>query len=88
MREDVEGGRTSVVPPVAGGRAMLEGLRRALLRFLADVKSGREEVFAPVYDHQSYDIVPGRQQAVDRPDILVVEAKNDELETMRSGDDR
>ena len=33
--------------------------RRALLRFLADVKSGREEVFAPVYDHQSYDIVPG-----------------------------
>ncbi|SDE53532.1 pantothenate kinase [Blastococcus fimeti] len=50
--------------------------RRALLRFLADVKSGREEVFAPVYDHQSYDIVPGRQQAVDRPDILVVEGLN------------
>ncbi|MDT0277070.1 type I pantothenate kinase [Blastococcus goldschmidtiae] len=50
--------------------------RRALLRFLADVKSGREEVFAPVYDHQSYDIVPGLQQAVDRPDILVVEGLN------------
>ncbi|SDG09319.1 pantothenate kinase [Blastococcus aurantiacus] len=50
--------------------------RRALLRFLADVKSGREEVFAPVYDHQSYDIVPGKQQAVDRPDILVVEGLN------------
>ena len=50
--------------------------RRALLRFLADVKSGREEVFAPVYDHQSYDIVPGRLQAVDRPDILVVEGLN------------
>jgi type I pantothenate kinase len=50
--------------------------RRALLRFLADVKSGREEVFAPVYDHSSYDIVPGRQQAVDRPDILVVEGLN------------
>jgi type I pantothenate kinase len=50
--------------------------RRALLRFLADVKSGREEVFAPVYDHQSYDIVPGMQQAVDRPDILVVEGLN------------
>ncbi len=50
--------------------------RRALLRFLADVKSGREEVFAPVYDHQSYDIVPDRQQAVDRPDILVVEGLN------------
>ena len=50
--------------------------RRALLRFLADVKSGREEVFAPVYDHQSYDIVPGRFQTVDRPDILVVEGLN------------
>ena len=41
--------------------------RRALIRFLADVKSGREEVFAPVYDHQSYDIVPEARQAVDRP---------------------
>jgi len=50
--------------------------RRALARFLADVKSGREEVFAPVYDHQSYDIVPGERQAVDRPDILVLEGLN------------
>ncbi len=50
--------------------------RRALVRFLADVKSGREKVFAPVYDHQSYDIVPDRQQAVDRPDILVLEGLN------------
>jgi type I pantothenate kinase len=50
--------------------------RRALLRFLADVKSGREEVFAPVYDHQSYDIVPEQVQAVDRPDILVLEGLN------------
>jgi len=50
--------------------------RRALIRFLADVKSGREEVFAPVYDHQSYDIVPEARQAVDRPDILVLEGLN------------
>ena len=50
--------------------------RRALLRFLADVKSGRAEVFAPVYDHQSYDIVPGAVQAVDRPDILILEGLN------------
>jgi len=50
--------------------------RRALVRFLADVKSGRQEVFAPVYDHQSYDIVPDRKQAVDRPDILVLEGLN------------
>ncbi len=50
--------------------------RRALIRFLADVKSGREKVFAPVYDHQSYDIVPEAGQAVDRPDILVLEGLN------------
>ncbi len=50
--------------------------RRALLRFLAEVKSGRAEVAAPVYDHQAYDIVPGAVQVVDRPDILVLEGLN------------
>ena len=33
-------------------------------------------MFAPVYDHQSYDIVPAGVQEVDRPDILVVEGLN------------
>jgi type I pantothenate kinase len=50
--------------------------RRALVRFLADVKSGRPEVGAPVYSHLSYDIVPGARQVVDRPDILIVEGLN------------
>jgi type I pantothenate kinase len=50
--------------------------RRALVRFLADVKSGRGEVGAPLYDHQSYDVVPGARQVVDRPDILVLEGLN------------
>ena len=50
--------------------------RRALVRFLAEVKSGRAEVAAPVYDHQAYDIVPGAAQVVDRPDILVLEGLN------------
>jgi type I pantothenate kinase len=50
--------------------------RRALLRFLADVKSGRGEVTAPLYDHQSYDVVPDGRQVVDRPDILVLEGLN------------
>jgi type I pantothenate kinase len=50
--------------------------RRTLLRFLADVKSGRPEVEAPVYSHLSYDIVPGERQVVDRPDILVLEGLN------------
>src|SRR4051794_28125202 len=50
--------------------------RRALLRFLADVKSGRGQVSAPLYDHQAYDVVPGARQVVDRPDILVLEGLN------------
>jgi type I pantothenate kinase len=50
--------------------------RRALLRFLADVKSGRGVVSAPLYDHQSYDVVPGARQVVDRPDIIVLEGLN------------
>jgi type I pantothenate kinase len=50
--------------------------RRALLRFLADVKSGRPEVSAPLYSHQSYDVLPGERQVVDRPDVLVLEGLN------------
>jgi type I pantothenate kinase len=50
--------------------------RRALVRFLAAVKSGRAQVDAPVYSHLSYDIVPGARQVVDRPDILVLEGLN------------
>ena len=50
--------------------------RRALIRFVADVKSGRGEVEAPVYSHQSYDVLPGQRQVVDRPDVLVLEGLN------------
>ncbi|NYI05940.1 type I pantothenate kinase [Allostreptomyces psammosilenae] len=50
--------------------------RRALTRFVADVKAGREEVTAPVYSHLVYDIVPGRHHVVRSPDILIVEGLN------------
>ncbi|MET8156319.1 type I pantothenate kinase [Sphaerisporangium sp. NPDC005289] len=50
--------------------------RRALVRFVADVKAGVPEVHAPVYSHLAYDIVPGAVQAVRRPDILIVEGLN------------
>lgn len=50
--------------------------RRALTRFVADVKSGRPEVSAPVYSHLWYDIVPGERLTVRRPDILIVEGLN------------
>lgn len=44
--------------------------------FLADVKSGRERVEAPVYSHFHYDIVPDRQVVIKQPDILIVEGLN------------
>lgn len=50
--------------------------RRALVRFVADVKAGVPKVSAPVYSHLEYDIVPGATQTVRRPDILIVEGLN------------
>jgi type I pantothenate kinase len=50
--------------------------RRALLRFLADVKSGRPEVSAPLYSHLSYDVLADHRQVVDSPDVLVLEGLN------------
>jgi type I pantothenate kinase len=50
--------------------------RRALLRFVAAVKSGTPEVAAPVYSHLTYDIVPGEHVVVQRPDVLIVEGLN------------
>lgn len=47
--------------------------RRALVRFVADVKAGRGEVRAPLYSHLRYDIVPGERIVVRKPDILIVE---------------
>ncbi len=43
---------------------------------MADVKSGVPEVSAPVYSHLAYDIVPGEQQVVRQPDIVIVEGLN------------
>lgn len=47
-----------------------------LLSFLADVKSGKEQIEAPVYSHFHYDIIPGQKFVVERPDILIVEGLN------------
>lgn len=49
---------------------------RKLVQFMADVKAARGAVHAPVYSHQSYDIMPGEFQVVDRPDIVIVEGLN------------
>jgi type I pantothenate kinase len=50
--------------------------RMALLKFVADVKSGKPEVSAPVYSHLSYDIVEGEKVVIHSPDVLIVEGLN------------
>jgi type I pantothenate kinase len=50
--------------------------RRGLMRFVTMVKSGADQVCAPVYSHLLYDIVPGDKQIVKHPDILILEGLN------------
>lgn len=50
--------------------------RRALLRFVARVKSGEPVVRAPVYSHLVYDVVPGEEIVLEQPDILLLEGLN------------
>jgi type I pantothenate kinase len=58
--------------------------RRALLRFVQQVRAGAPEVSAPVYSHVAYDILPGQRQSVQRPDVLVLEGIN-VLQPARAG---
>lgn len=50
--------------------------RLALLKFVADLKSGVERVSVPVYSHLSYDIVPGAEVVIESPDVVIVEGLN------------
>jgi type I pantothenate kinase len=50
--------------------------RRALLRFIQQVRAGAQEVTAPVYSHLAYDVVPGERQHVRRPAVLILEGIN------------
>jgi type I pantothenate kinase len=47
-----------------------------LLNFLAEVKSGKDRVEAPVYSHLVYDVLPDQTLVVERPDIVIVEGLN------------
>lgn len=49
---------------------------RRMINFLADIKAGEAEVAAPLYSHVAYDIVPGEQQVIARPDVLIFEGLN------------
>jgi type I pantothenate kinase len=50
--------------------------RRALVRFVSEMKAGAERMDIPIYSHLAYDVLPGALQTVHRPDILVVEGIN------------
>ncbi len=50
--------------------------RKSLLRFVMDIKSGRDEVEAPIYSHLTYDVLPDRKVVVRRPDIVIIEGLN------------
>ncbi|OGT50699.1 MAG: type I pantothenate kinase [Gammaproteobacteria bacterium RIFCSPHIGHO2_12_FULL_42_13] len=47
-----------------------------LLNFLMAVKSGKTAVDAPLYSHQTYDILPNEHLVVKKPDILILEGVN------------
>lgn len=47
-----------------------------LLNFIARIKAGERNVVAPLYSHLVYDVVPGEEVVIDRPDILIVEGLN------------
>jgi len=58
---------------------------RRLVQFMGDVKAGDGVVRAPVYSHQSYDIMTDEYQLVDRPDIVIVEGLNVLQSSQRRG---
>ena len=47
-----------------------------LINFLNEVKSGKDDIQAPLYSHDSYDIVEGDFLTLHQPDILIVEGIN------------
>lgn len=47
-----------------------------LITFLNEVKSGQEEIKAPLYSHEVYDIIPDEYEVITQPDILIVEGIN------------
>lgn len=47
-----------------------------LLEFLGEVKTKGGKIKYPLYSHNIYDIIPGKYEELDNPDILIVEGIN------------
>lgn len=48
----------------------------SLVNFLSKIKSGIDNVTAPVYSHLYYDIMPNIKKVIKKPDILIIEGLN------------
>jgi len=49
---------------------------KALVDFVAAIKSGEAHVSAPLYSHLTYDILPEQSICVEKPDIVILEGLN------------
>ena len=47
-----------------------------MLKFVVDLKSGKEEVEAPTYSHLVYDVVQDQKVVISKPDIVIIEGLN------------
>jgi type I pantothenate kinase len=50
--------------------------RRRMIEVLSAIKAGHPRVEVPVYSHVTYDILPGRVQTLERPEMVIVEGLN------------
>lgn len=49
---------------------------KALIDFVAAIKSGKESISAPLYSHLTYDILPDKKLNLEKPDIVILEGLN------------
>ena len=59
---------------------------RRLIEFVAALKAGEPVVYAPVYSHLQYDILPDQTKEVRQPDIVIIEGINVLQTPLRSAD--
>ncbi|WP_394148642.1 type I pantothenate kinase [Shewanella atlantica] len=56
---------------------------KMLVEFISNVKAGNEHVKSPLYSHITYDRITDSYQAIEQPDILIIEGLN----VLQSGQD-
>lgn len=50
--------------------------RRALVQFVAALKSGAPDLEVPIYSHVHYDVLSEERRIIDQPDIVILEGLN------------